>query len=461
MNRFLLIFAVFLFLASISETPAVAQQKPAAEKEADKPDPWPPYPLNDDFRKNAHSPSGGYYFSLFKIAFCWGLFLCWVRTTDWISQDAQIMRTNWQMFNPIAVAAFAAAFLLVWVLPGFWFGLLLMILAYVGPLMAYIIHRNSKVEKHERVLTPDHLRHYFADKLRPLGIKIETEKVDVRETGPDVVLTALGAASAQENDANLLSARQLPGYLGTRELMFDVFSHRAEAVLLDYAEQGVAVRYLIDGIWHNNQPQPREAADPVLEVLKTIAGLNPQERAAKQVSGFGASMADNEFLCHLTSQGTKTGERVLLKFETTGQHFAKLEDLGLRQKMAESLTELVGTDHGMVLFSALPSGGLTTTFHTLLSNLDRFMREFVSIEEEAHPEPEIQNVEVTTYSAAGGETPATILPKLIRTQPNVVVCRNLEDVETVRLLCQAAKFGADGALWNCRGRTPPRRSCGC
>ena len=44
----------------------------------------------------------------------------------------------------------------------------------------------------------------------------------------------------------------------------------------------------------------------------------PQERVAKQISGFGAAMDNTEFLCHLTSQGTKTGERVLLKLESTG-----------------------------------------------------------------------------------------------------------------------------------------------
>jgi type II secretory ATPase GspE/PulE/Tfp pilus assembly ATPase PilB-like protein len=62
------------------------------------------------------------------------------------------------------------------------------------------------------------------------------------------------------------------------------------------------------------------------------------------------------------------------------------------------------------------------------------LRDFVSIESEQHREREIENIDITTYNAAAGETPATILPKLIRKYPNVYVLRDFSDVEAVKLL---------------------------
>ena len=63
--------------------------------------------------------------------------------------------------------------------------------------------------------------------------------------------------------------------------------------------------------------------------------------------------------------------------------------------------------------------------------MDRFLREFAAVEEQSSRPREVENVTVTTYTAADGQSPATVLPKLFRTQPNVVLVRELPDAETV------------------------------
>lgn len=51
---------------------------------------------------------------------------------------------------------------------------------------------------------------------------------------------------------------------------------RASGVLLDYAQQSVAVRHEVDGVWHSREPILRELADPMLVSFKTLAGLDPK-----------------------------------------------------------------------------------------------------------------------------------------------------------------------------------------
>jgi type II secretory ATPase GspE/PulE/Tfp pilus assembly ATPase PilB-like protein len=69
-----------------------------------------------------------------------------------------------------------------------------------------------------------------------------------------------------------------------------------------------------------------------------------------------------------------------------------------------------------------------------LEETDRLMRDFVAIEEVNHREHEIQNIAVHTYDAAAGQTPASIIPALVRLYPNVYVVRDLVDAESAKLL---------------------------
>lgn len=139
----------------------------------------------------------------------------------------------------------------------------------------------------------------------------------------------------------------------------------------------------------------------------------------------------------LTSQGTKTGERVLIQFEEKAVYLKTLDELGMRPKMQEQLAELLNLESGMLFFSSIPGAGLRTTMDVVLRQMDRLMREFVAIEAEDKRYTEVENVPVTTYNPAEGQSPADLLPKLLRSEPNVVVCRDLPDARTVSLLIEA------------------------
>jgi type II secretory ATPase GspE/PulE/Tfp pilus assembly ATPase PilB-like protein len=159
------------------------------------------------------------------------------------------------------------------------------------------------------------------------------------------------------------------------------------------------------------------------------------ERRKKQEGKFAAKYEGHSYMCSFVSQGVQTGERVVLQLLGGYQrNFKTYEDLGMRGKLAEQWSALMGRDKGLIVISAMPEGGLTTLTDVSLMETDRLLRDFVSIEMEHRREREIENIEVTTYNAAAGETPATILPKLIRKYPNVYVLREFTDTEAAKLL---------------------------
>ncbi|NIP86821.1 MAG: hypothetical protein GTO03_15160 [Planctomycetales bacterium] len=339
---------------------------------------------------------------------------------------------------PIVVGPFTGAFLLIWILPSFLLGFLLMWIAYLVPLGLYIFaYRNPRVEQHVRLLTPGHLRFWLAEKLQLLGIRMAAEAPAAHETGPDLQLLAVSAADPQENQARLITARQLPGYTPVRTLLDHALGYRAAAVMLDYGES-VAVRYLIDGVWLSTAAQSREIGDQLLEVLKTVAGLDADQPTPTLGGRLAMQSEAEQIPITMTWQTTAGGQRVLLQFQLRPAQFNTLQDLGMTSTQEAELQEILAGDRGILLFSALPSGGLSTTLERSVMQIDRLLRDCVSVEDGGAPYPELTSVDVKTYDRAAGQTPASILPSVGRAQPDLIICRDLVDAESVALLCQQA-----------------------
>jgi type II secretory ATPase GspE/PulE/Tfp pilus assembly ATPase PilB-like protein len=368
---------------------------------------------------------------LFVIIFFW-----WVRSADWVNQDRYYRREskNW---NLAMVLPFAICFPLSLFLATIseWLLLPLQFLAWLVPFVVYVAKRNPTVPVDDKVFTQRHLRRWTAQKLALIGIKIRTEDKSVDDIGPPLKFMAHGGATERDDSINLLTARQAPGYLPAREVMAQGIDNRAGSIMLDYTQQAVAVRFQVDGVWHPGESLEREPGDMLLAVLKVLCALNPNERRARQQGRFGVEYQGQKHQCRFMSQGTKTGERVLVLFEDPDVRKKRPPDLGMRQKMLDELEAQLRERTGIVVLSAPPGAGLTTLVHAVVGAMDRYTRGFVDIEDVATKDVDIENVVVTTFNSAAGETPLTVLPKIIRGYPDVFVVPDLRDAETAELIC--------------------------
>jgi len=366
--------------------------------------------------------------------------LIWVLSADWINQDSQIFDLGYGKWNPIIFFPYLAVLLLVAfpILVGvanFWVASGLLLVVYLATYIPYVVTHNKAVQLHQRVFTPDWLRYEFAELVGKVGWKIEHERKAEYEKGAPVDLMAIAAPEERANQANLIAARQSPGYLFVKELIAGMVDQRSDKCILDYTQQQVVTRQHIDGVWHNGDARDRESADVMLAVMKTLANLNASERRKKQESKFAAKYKEHSYVCPIASQGVPTGERVVLQVLGGAQRaFKHYEDMGMRQKMAEQWAGCMATNKGLLVIAGMPEGGLTTLTDVSLMETDRLLRDFASIEDTHHRERELENIEVTTYDATKGETPATILPSLIRKYPNVYVLRDFSNPEAQKLL---------------------------
>ena len=379
-----------------------------------------------------HSIDRSYRFtvSLLKLSGVIVLFLIWVKSADWVNQDSQIFDVGYGTWNPVICFPYAVGLVVMLFVP-FVVSYPLLWVVYLITFFTYVVVRNRNLEPYQRVFTPSWIRYEFAQVAGKVGVKIEAERLPEYEKGPKVDFVPMGAGEPEKDKANLIKSRRSPGYRVLKDLIADMTQRRCESVILDFAQQSVAVRHQIDGVWHNGDARDRESSDVMLAVLKTLANLDVSERRKKQEGHFGAKFEGKTYHCPVVSQGTKSGERVLLTLEEGKRSFSAYADLGMREALREQWAKIMGSDAGLVIISATPKHGLTTLIDVSLEETDRLLRDFFAIEPAGHTEREIENIEVHTYDADKGETPATILPKLIRLYPNVYVVRDFVDAESM------------------------------
>lgn len=242
-----------------------------------------------------------------------------------------------------------------------------------------------------------------------------------------------------EQQSHLILVRQSPGFPVAGGQIAHAMMTRANQVLLDYTQQGVAIRYMVDGLWETIPPLARDAGDAMLVALKMLALLNPQDRRSAQTGKFQIKVGRAKWTATVQSQGVPTGERVLIRLEPDTSPFQNLADLGMRDKMIESFKEMLNGNNGLVVVSAPKGLGLSTTWQVTMNSADKFVRDFQSIEHKQRPEPETININPNFYDPANGPAAPELLRSMLLKEPDVFVVADVPDEETFRkVLDQAA-----------------------
>ncbi|XZE52607.1 ATPase, T2SS/T4P/T4SS family [Planctomycetaceae bacterium SH139] len=247
-------------------------------------------------------------------------------------------------------------------------------------------------------------------------------------------------ADKTEQQSVLIQARQTPGLPVAGGQVAHALANRAGQILFDFTQQGVAIRYQVDGLWEQMPPLPRDAGDAMLVSLKMLASLNPQDRRSAQAGKLKLKTGRDKWNVAFQSQGVATGERVLLRLEQEKLPFENLAALGMRDKMIESFREMLNDSGGFIAVSAPKGLGLSTTWQITIDAADKFVRDFQSLEPLHDPEPETINVNPNFYDETEGPNAAELLRRMLLKEPDVFLLPQIPDDETLEKICvQASK----------------------
>ena len=408
-------------------------------------DGWPQVspPLPPDWR----GTGGG--LAIVPAAIWWLLVLAWVRTVDWVHRDATKQGIAPAFWSTVCGLPLPLAALLAWWIPWLAAGIIIMLLAWLAPVVMYALTRNRKVAESERILTAGHARRIVARLVAPLGIEIGAP-VREEDTMPTVELLAAGGRDDAENTARLAAAKAVPGFEELRRQLLAAVVARATTLVVEVGDE-TTVRHEVDGVWGKPRvrkpPRSRKEKEAWVEVPPSSRDIGQAIFGAAQAICGGAVAGGGRFAIKVDGKlqncrvsAGKTGEvrQVAIQIEAPAAAFKALPALGMPEPLANQLGELLAAQRGLIIVSAPAGSGLSTTFDLVVESGDRMLRDFISVEDAARPAREIQNVKPVRFDARTGVTPLAALTDALREYPAVIVARDVRDkelvVELVRLV---------------------------
>lgn len=370
----------------------------------------------------------GGYVSILKLLIFMACFYGWLPLINWLFTDTKAVRTNGLAWT-LAVMMTGFLGLIVWLLvPVFFVGLLIFLIALCSVFMAYVIHRNARVADFEKILTAEHLQNLFVN---------PNKKIEQASRGLQFI-----TGNGNEVPLPEPKSKELEGFTIACELIDDAVWHRADEVHLLPQKDEYAVVYEIDGIATKQDPRSSEDAERLIYYVKELATLDVEERRKPQKGRFTVKTVES---------GTKTSWEVISSGSTAGEKVTlvriselvsrTVDDLGLNDNQIEAIRTLKDIKSGLVIVSGTRKSGVTSTFYTLLGAHDPFLNSVNTLEKS--PAAELPNITQNTYtlSDTGTTTYARRFQSILRKGPDIVGVSECEDAQTAQLAAGAARDG--------------------
>ena len=214
---------------------------------------------------------------------------------------------------------------------------------------------------------------------------------------------------------------------------------RASNIHVEPQEDGVRIRFRIDGILHEVMTLPTGVHSALLSRLKIMAGLNIAERRRPQDGQITFKDQERSLDIRVATSNTVNGEMAVLRLLDKTFAFLTLPELGFFPDALEKYRPMLKTPFGMILISGPTGSGKTTTLYASINQLDSVGRNIITIEDPV--EYHFANINQMQVNTQAGVNFATGLRACMRLDPNIILVGEIRDKETAQVGVQAALTG--------------------
>jgi type IV pilus assembly protein PilB len=224
-------------------------------------------------------------------------------------------------------------------------------------------------------------------------------------------------------------------------VLFQAAEDGASDVHFEPQEDGLVVRFRIDGVLQEAQRIPRRLIAPVTTRLKVLAKLDIAERRKPQDGriSLNAAAAGRMLDVRVATLPTVEGESVVMRLLDKSKKPPTLQELGLSEEMQARLGTIVERPTGALLVTGPTGSGKSTTLFASLTQINRPEINIITVEDPV--EYRLAGVSQVQINTRAGLTFATALRSILRSDPDVVMVGEIRDGETARISIEAALTG--------------------
>ena len=213
----------------------------------------------------------------------------------------------------------------------------------------------------------------------------------------------------------------------------------ASDIHLEAHEDGVRVRYRLDGALRTVRSLDAAKFPALSSRVKIMANLNIMERRLPQDGRMTVSVGGRTVDLRVSIVPIARGESIVLRiFGDSGTRLS-LGELGFAEDQVELVRHLLKIPHGLVLVTGPTGSGKTTTLGAMLRELSSERLKIVTIEDPVECLVEgASQIQTNDQIKLGFDT---ILRRVLRQDPNVIMVGEIRDTATAELAVRAALTG--------------------
>ena len=251
------------------------------------------------------------------------------------------------------------------------------------------------------------------------------EKYITFETNVDLILNSY-AGSAD----NIAVNADVSGFIDS--VIKTAMEKRASDIHIEPMQDGLRVRYRIDGVLINAANVGKEKQSQIIGRLKAISNMYQE----KQESQDGRIIMYPEYNIRVSSQKNIYGEKFVLRLLKKNMDVKSLADLGFTED-EKIINDSFNKKNSMTIIAAPTGEGKTTTLYSIIDYLNK-------------PEINITTIEEPVEIRINGLNQIEIDPKtsfvdslrtVLRQDPDIILLGEVRDPETAEIAMQAGQTG--------------------
>lgn len=249
-----------------------------------------------------------------------------------------------------------------------------------------------------------------------------------------------GPASEQEEGYDLLEKNtDSPVIRMLNVMLTEAIQQGASDIHFEPLEQGMGVRYRIDGVLQSRHAPPREFQSQLITRIKVMARLDIAEHRLPQDGRIKLNMGGRQIDFRVSTVPVVFGERIALRILDKSHVLLGLNKIGMFPSEHRLFSRLINISEGIILVTGPTGSGKTTTLYSALSEVNSSETNIMTIEDPV--EYKLQGMAQIGVNPRINLTFATGLRHILRQDPDVIMIGEIRDKETAETAIQASLTG--------------------
>jgi general secretion pathway protein E len=329
---------------------------------------------------------------------------------------------------------------------------------------ARIVHRYqlfpvSRENGTIRIATSNALNLYAFDEIRMLtGMRVEpllATNSDVKRAinnhygvGGETIEAMMGddgvevVSDVSEEDKDLIEQAQEATVVRlVNEILLEAIRDRASDVHIEPHQEGLRIRYRIDGVLHttNVPPEIRRFHSAIVSRIKILSNLNIAEHRLPQDGGFKIRAQNREIDLRVSIIPTVYGAAVVMRILDKTAALIGLPQLGMAGELLLQFEHLISQPYGIILVTGPTGSGKTTTLYSALNSIKNDQIKILTVEDPV--EYQLDGISQVQVIPKIGLTFASGLRSFLRHDPDVILVGEIRDLETAEVAINASLTG--------------------